>query len=590
MRRESAKDALLRSVSTEIWVHLLVYTVIVIPTVAVALPVVVATFATYGFFQSIGSLWNGAKDPGVQVAYGWLALFVMLLLLSRFAAGWRDAVNSDAGVEAELSARMRQPKGPAGQLLVDAVERIWHATPGRDQSAPEVLWYSAFQVAAHARATSGKAQVCVSSALWDRVSKRDPTADLILAHEMGHVVHRDWRTFRRVSIALHGIRATLKFSKRITLGASFAIIGLICISGAIHGESLWSSVRLALATAAIAALCFLLLAISDLILRRYASFVVALMEVRADLSAALWTVGLEGFARVLEADATLHRSTASDLRQSFFSPDMTHISESERLALIRTPNRLFTPKLRYFALSVILALLIPLNPVTPLLFNGAVDHLVIVTTGAALYATVMAMLVLSGYSLALTWRRCAVLAVATCLTLGATSFNLYEIGYLLTHYAVAIANDVGFGRDPVTWSEARNDLGIVTFGLAKKAARGVSGWWLLLALPTTMVLLKGVRPTVRLFRPQPWKTVLAILTAVATFLAAVAAGKDEGRAELYDAALVRLPDVLHGLWPYFEPTRLFFPALVGLLAILVFAPALKFFTDAEGDEVPRAPR
>ncbi len=575
MPRESARGALLRSVGTEIRVHLLVYMAIGVPTVALALPVLISTFATHAVFQSVGSLWHGTKDPRVSVAYGWLTFSVALLLLSRFAAGCRRAITADLAVEEERSARMRPPKGATGALLIEAVDGIWSSTPDREQAAPEVVWYSSFQVAAHARSVGGHSQVCVSSALWDRVAKRDPTAELILAHELGHVVHRDWRTFRRLSVVLHGIRAALKFSKQLTVGATAVTLLLMGVAEAIHGSSLWTVARLELAGAAIAALSFLLLSVADLFLRRYASFVVALMEVRADLSAALWTVGLDGFARIFESDASLRRSTAADLRQSFFSPDMTHISESERLALIRTPDRLFTPKLRYFAWSVVLALLIPLNPVTPLMYGGAIDQVVIVATSSALYATVMAMLVLSGYSRAVTWRRCAVLAAAVCLALASTSVNLYDIGYLLTHYSLAIANDVGLGGKPITLSEVWSDLAITAGGLGEKAIRGVSGWWLLLTLPATMALMKAVRPTVRLFRPQPHKAALALPAATATFLTAIAAGRDESRSMLYDEVAATFPDAVLGLWPYFVTTRLALPAMVGLLAILVWAPALK---------------
>lgn len=572
MRREPAREALLLSLGAEIWVHVGVFAVIALPIVAVGLPVALVTFATYEVFQSIGSLWNGAKDPGVHIAYGWLTVFVAVLLLTRFIAGSRNAVHEDAQAQAELADRARQPKGAAGQVLRDNVSRIWQATRSPERPAPDVVWYSGFQVAAHARTTLEGDRIFVSSALWDRVAKRDLTGDLILAHEMGHIVHRDWRTFRRLSIVLSGICSTLGFSKAFAVGASVVILVLFSLAGLIHGEPLWWLVRLGVATVALALLCFLLLAVCDLFVRRYASFIVALMEVRADLCAALWTVGLDDFAKHLAADASLHRSTAGDLAQSFFSSNMTHISESERLALIRTPERLFTPKLRYFAWSVVLALLLPLNPITPLLLNGAIDHAILVCTVSALYASAMTMLVLSGFSRQLGWKRAAVLATVACGALGITSINFYEVGYLLTHYGVALANGTGFGKAPVALAEMGGDIVIVARSLARKAGEGLSGWWFFVSVPLTLLAMKMARPAVRSQRLQSSKLAPALTAAVTTFCVALVVGRDPRRSELYDLVFGGIPE---DWWLLVEPVRLAVPAWAALLSVVVGGAFLK---------------
>ncbi|WP_457325706.1 M48 family metalloprotease [Roseateles sp. P5_E11] len=574
-RQPQAREALLLSLGAEIWVHVGVFAVIAVPIVAVGLPVVLVTFATYEVFQSIGALWNGAKDPGVQVAYGWLTVFVAVLLLARFIAGSRNAVRADAQAQAELADRGRQPKGVAGQVLCETVSRLWQAARGPEKAAPEVVWYSGFQVAAHARTGVEGDCIFVSSALWDRVAKRDLTGDLILAHEMGHIVHRDSRAFRRLSIMLGGIRSTLALSKAFAVAASVVILVSFTSAGLIHGEPRWWLLRLGVATVSLASLCFLLLVIGDLFVRRYASFIVALMEVRADLCAALWTVGLEKFAKHLASDAALHRSTAGDLAQSFLSPNMTHISESERLALIRTPERLFTPKLRYFAWSVVLALLLPLNPITPLLLNGAVDHAILVCTVSALYASAMTMLVLGGFNCQLGWKRAVVLATAACGALGITSINFYEIGYLLTHYGIALANGTGFSQVTVTLTEMGSDTLIVARALARKAGDGLSGWWFLVSVPLTAAAMKMIRPAVRSLPLQGSKLALTFTTAVTTFCVALIAGRDPRRSELYDMIFGEIPD---DWWLLVEPVRLAVPAWVALLSVLVTGALLKLGT------------
>lgn len=574
MNHTLEKEALLLSVSAEIWVHLLVYAAVVVPLVAVALPVVLVSFGTFEIFQSIGALWNGTKDPDVQVAYGQLTFFVGALLLARFFSGCRESICTDRRTEAELADRMRQPKGAAGQTLRDTIDRLWRLAPSQGVPAPEITWYSGFQVAAHARSTKGSNRICVSSALWDRVTKQDLTSELILAHEIAHVLHHDSRTFRHLSVVLHGIRSTLRFSRAFTICATAIVLCFSGVANVIHSEPMWAVARLELATLVSAALCFLLLVLSDQFVRRYASFIVAMMEVRADLGAALWTVGLDSFAERLESDAALHRSTAADLRQSFFSPDMTHISESERLALIRTPDRLFTPKLRYFAWSVVLALLLPLNPISPLLFNGAIDHVVIASTAAALYGATMTMLVLSSFSRTLSWERVAVLSTAVCCVLGSTSFNLYEIGYLLTHYSVAIANDSGFGRDPIVWTDIKGDFVMVAHALANKAIDGISGWWILVVVPLTMVAMKLVRPVAQSISVQPSK-LLAVGVTLTTFSVALIAGRDSHRSDLYDYLSTLIPIGLQAACKLTEPIRLAMPAIAGLISVFFMGLMLK---------------
>jgi hypothetical protein len=563
------------SVSIEIWIHISVISAVAVPLVGGALPVVLVTFAAYEVFQSVGSLWTGTANPNVIVFDGWLCFFVAVLLLARFLAGYRAAMDSDAAAKVDLVARLRKPKGVAGATLCATVARIWHAIPRQNHLVPEVAWYSGLQVTAHADCGNGHGLIAVSSALWDRVAKRDPIADLILAHEMGHVVHRDWRTFRRLSAMLRGTRCIVSFSKLFAFGSTAIVLVFMGISEAIHGEALWPTIRLLSAVLAIAALCYLLLVISDNFIRRYVAFIFLLTEVRADTCAALWTVGLLRFSKQLEGDATLRQSTASDLALSFFSPGITHISESERLVLMRTPDRLFTPKLRYFAWSFLVALLLPLNPITPLLFNGAIDHLILISAVAALHAGTMAMLVLSGFSRALSWKRTTVLAMALCLTLGACRFNLYEFGYLLTHYAVAIANDSGFGTDPVSPSVLSRELAIVLVGLSKKAVEGVSGWWILATLPLTVCALKLVRPVVRLMRPQHRKRALVLAVATLTFAFAIAAGRDPNRSDFYDYFLTLLPDGLQAICPSLEPFRLALPAVAALCLLFVLGRHVK---------------
>ncbi|WMY75605.1 hypothetical protein RHD99_06565 [Buttiauxella selenatireducens] len=575
-RISNDKEALLLNSSIEIWAHLLVFAAIFTPLIALILPAVVISFATFVVIQLAGDIFIFINTLSLtQTSFGALMFFSAIILLARFTCSYREFIYLNRKENSELAGRLRQPKGAAGQVLRDTITKIWLLTPNHAKPAPEVDWYSGFQVEAQASFKDGVDHIYVSSALWDRVNKQDLTAELILAHEMGHVVYNDWRTFRRLSFLLHGIRSILRFSKVFTICATVVLLFLIIIKMLLIGEEMWPVARLEFAIIAIAILCFLLLTLLDLFLRRYASFIVAMMEVRADLSAALWTTGLDSFTKQLESDKTLHHSTVADLSRSFFSPDMTHLSESERLTLIRTPDRLFTPKLRYFAYSVILALLLPINPITPLLLNGSIDHIIIVLLVAVLYGITLTMLVLMSFSQTVSWKRSAILATAVCCALGSTKFNMYEFGYLLTHYSIAIANDRGFTIDPILWSDLGGDLEIVAHGLAKKVLDGIHSWWILASVLITTIAIKLVQPAVRSSRPQEQKQLLAYVAGSITFLVAMLAGHDPYRSELYDYVFILHPGGFQNLWLSAEPINLALPAVIGLISVFVLRLVLE---------------
>jgi hypothetical protein len=74
---------------------------------------------------------------------------------------------------------------------------------------------------------------------------------------------------------------------------------------------------------------------------------------------------------------------------------MTHLLESERMQIVRRPERLLTPKVQYFFFSLCLVLLLPLNGVTPLFEGGIVDLAGVIAVATALSAAFATMFVLA---------------------------------------------------------------------------------------------------------------------------------------------------------------------------------------------------
>lgn len=586
MAGDLRQDALVSVTSAEILVHTLNWFFIVAPLTSILLPGAVIVFAAYEVVQSTSALWLGGKEAQVDVSIAWIgactALFLLVFMVARSMQEYLRARLDDE----ERASRMREPNGPSGQLLVDAVHRIWRSASKGNKAAPNVAWYSGFQIAAHAHSSVGLRQIQVSSGLWARIASKDIVGDLILAHEMGHLIHADPRFFRAVSVALHGMRAGIQLCRLFVLLATGTIVCFLGV-GEINRGTTWTDIiRIQLTAAAIAALGFVLLTLSDLLVRRYASFIVAMVEIRADVCASIWTIGLQGFAENLENDASLHRSTAVDLGRSIFSADITHVSESERIALIRNTQRLCSPKLRYYFWSVVLALLVPLNPITPLIFGGAIDHALVAVTAATLCAATVAMLVLSAASLSISWPRAVALAAAMCLTVGSTRINFYEIGYLLTSYSVAIANSTGFGAEQFSLAGLLRDTKVSVLGLAGKIGEGMDGWWILATVPITAASLKLIRPAMNRRELKQANAALAIVASIAAFTCALLVGRDPWRSALYDyitpASSAGWINASNS-WPQL---RLALPAIVGLLAAGLCSNALSHWFTQPGVPAP----
>jgi hypothetical protein len=98
-----------------------------------------------------------------------------------------------------------------------------------------------------------------------------------------------------------------------------------------------------------------------LIIWRYLSFVVMLVELRADVRAALAAGGLESFVTSLSSQPGVRRSPAS-LFRSVLGMNVSHLTASERLAfLLRRPEGLLAPKILYFAATIMFMLVLLLQ-------------------------------------------------------------------------------------------------------------------------------------------------------------------------------------------------------------------------------------
>jgi hypothetical protein len=548
--------------------------ILFLPVLGLFLPTVFCALAVYVSANAVAKLPAPVKVVGEAASAHWLVIVttsgtaLALGALLTLRASLAVARAKDRPPEQ----RTRSPKGPKGELLVQRVASIWSDLPTRGRPAPAVVWYSNFNVLAHAYDIAKDQIIEVSAGLWDRVAKGDAVANTILAHETAHLVYRDPPLLRFLEVATITILRLLRVVVTIGLGAAVIVIFSQLASDVAAGAR---AAEIGLHSAAIilvAALVLVALPLCAMMIRRYAGFIASLIEIRADVSAALWTAGLDQFVDAMASDPTLHRSDFGDLRHSLFSLDLTHISETERIDLLRSTDRLITPKTRYFALSVALSLLLPINAATYLIEGGAFNQALTAAVAVALHAAAIAMVVIGSRAAALSWPRAMVVGTVLCLVEAVPRIDLAPLGYLFTNYAMALVMPGGFGADEMSIPQAVDDLHTTLLDVAGKVISAIDGGYFVLAAASAAVALR-VLSRLSFAAPRQTRSFRhAVLPVVAASLVAALSSYDPWR------------DPFFSFWPlsaaasWFSWTasvswmRLCAPSLAGLAALFVQLP------------------
>jgi hypothetical protein len=362
----------------------------------------------------------------------------------------------------------------------------------------------------------------------------------MLAHEMAHLAYSDPPVFR----GLAACAESAVLVTRITLWVGVATTALMCVLTLCLDISTGTEIGLMagrqVATLAIALLTLTFIPLSRLIVKRHGGFIASLLELRADVVAAACSGGLADFAGTVR-DANVRKSTIGDIGHSLMSPDLTHIAESERLALLTTPARLATPKLRYFAASLLLAFAMPLNIVTPYLATGGLNHLLMLGPVAALTFVIVAMTVSSGANVQVPWWRFVVLGAAACIAAALPRINLEAVSYLLIQLAMWPAG-TDFGGEAPSWELFRNYLSMTAADLADKVWTAIGGPWVAASCLVASALIWCLWAIGRRARAG---SMALLLPAAAAGLTTIAVSRDGVRDEFFEfLPLSTLPDLI----------------------------------------------
>jgi hypothetical protein len=245
--------------------------------------------------------------------------------------------------------------------------------------------------------------------------------------------------------------------------------------------------------------------------------------------------------------------------ESLFSLRLTHISETERAELLASPARLFTPKLRYFALSLALPLFLPVGYFSSLFFGGALDQLLVAAPVAALQFCTTAM---TSGAVPLPARRLWLLAAALCLAGALPHLNLAPIGYLAANMALSLSKPGGFGDPGPPWS----DVPVTFWDIANKIRDALHSGWIVAALPLIFGCLWVQHRRAAARAP-------AIEHAIAAALVMVLVSYDPFRADFLSVLPFSLAGTITRQTEPFSWVRVALPSFTGL-AVLELAVQL----------------
>ncbi|PTS88472.1 hypothetical protein DBR17_04470 [Sphingomonas sp. HMWF008] len=324
-------------------------------------------------------------------------MLITFLALAAFAARFAWTMMRDRTSRALPDAPGDRRFRPIpARLLSDIASKI---TPlWQDMASappPALVCFASTSSAACVTMVDGTQAIALSTGLIDQLLKGDERlAQVILLHEMAHIVGGDVGSFRRLAAFVEAFRWVFLIFI-IATGLAFTI-SIPAEYFNLAGIDQRSPSLPAYFTRTARDLFFAY--VSMLLILRYVALIIMLTELRADLRAAMTLGSFDTFAATVRAASGFRSSSRLHLVQSWIGTKVAHLTAGERLDLLERPSRLFTPKYRYFAASIGLCIFLIIDG--SLAFSGFewVLQAGIIATVAGLNAITIAMLLTNDLS------------------------------------------------------------------------------------------------------------------------------------------------------------------------------------------------
>ena len=352
---------LVEACTSEIRAHRLIFLLVLSPLLGLWLPYL-------RFYLSLSVLIQvQANSVGKEVSDGsaWLFVAMVASFVAPLGAAsfglWRERRRLTTADKEAIAGGMKIPERQ-GPILAAQLKLIWDELKGGKISPPRLVCLPVLkEVHAHAYDNRDGQTIEVTASLASRVVRADPLAISILRHEVAHLVHGDLPAIRRLSIIAGAAIFSTDVAVAICLLATTVIVAVMDFGKFPLPATVANIVSVHLAILLAAFIVTIPLLLGRFILRRYAGFIFALIEMRADVSAGIWGEGLEAFSNCLKNDPSVSATTIRDIGLAYISPSLSHPPVQERATLLSNPGRLATPKLRYFAIAVGAIWLLPFH-------------------------------------------------------------------------------------------------------------------------------------------------------------------------------------------------------------------------------------
>jgi hypothetical protein len=363
-------------------------------------------------------------------------------------------------------------------------------------------------------------------------------ADVVLFHEVAHLAKGDPRRFARIEAVVDVSR----FALTVFFWAIASVVGWMLAHAitydVLDGRGAATMLRHATMVLAIGGLACASVPLIYLAVRRYAGFLTLLVELRADVTAALWGPGLTQMAQIVQDDEAVHKSSWADRGRSLFAIGPTHLSETERVAILENHDRLITPQLRYFGLSLALPLAFPLNGATPMLWAGTFDAVfaLIATTAAGLSVVALPAIAATYGVRVRSALRIAALAIVLVALPALSHLNLYTFAYGVQSIATEIGMSAAGDDVDTPLGAFVSSCSDVVKQLGEAAGNGAIVAAVVLTFVVLLLLTSTLRRVSRVGLSS--KVVLSAVIS-ATALGLVVEGFDSSRAYGLEALLLR---------------------------------------------------
>lgn len=438
------RSALSSSITVEIAIHTAVVVFVYLPILVILFPaalILTGTMIASSFSPgSAFTTWLTSQPLAPTIAGICVTLLVALISFLIYLRRPKNGENT-----------LKSLSGENGTKLQKLVSDMWDKLDGRE--LPSIRWFPAFDIAGYAATRNDRAELQVSGGLWQAAVSGDQTALAIIAHELAHLRNQDPTFLKFLDIIRVCAASVLVFSFSFGL-VIFCLVFVSEAYGAFIVDGFNAMMLRSLLVIVGAFMVLIIFPLSWLALRRHIGFIHSLLEIRADVDAALWTDGRENFTQAFATSKSVRRTGGRELLSALLTRKLSHIPERERLLLLKSPSLIITPKTQFFALSLLLAVALPLNFASGLYLGGTPNHLVALSVAIALNAALVCLLVVGQMDgrINIGATRIAILVFASVIATSLPRINLEHISYLIVGWTT------GFDGTPANLSTLEESI------------------------------------------------------------------------------------------------------------------------------------